>query len=76
MQDVWHYCTVYNSTCEVIKEQTLWRQVACCAWLQNPATLVGVSRSALRSLNTDLRRESWPDSLPSGRHIQGGREAK
>lgn len=54
---LWQYCTVHNSACKVIEEQTLWGQTVCRVWLPNLDAVVRVPRSALRPLSADLRPE-------------------
>jgi superfamily II DNA or RNA helicase len=54
---LWQYCTVHNSACKVIEEQTLWGQTVCRVWLPNQEAVVRVPRSALRPLSADLQPE-------------------
>jgi superfamily II DNA or RNA helicase len=57
MQQLWQYCTVYNSACKIIDEQTIWGQTVCRVWLPNQDSVVRVPRSALRPLSADLQPE-------------------
>jgi superfamily II DNA or RNA helicase len=57
MDSPWQYCTIHNSACKVIEEQTLWGQVVCRVWLPNQDAVVRVHRSALQPLRSDLQPE-------------------
>jgi superfamily II DNA or RNA helicase len=57
MQELWQYCTVYNSVCKIIDEQTMWGQTVCRVWLPNQDSVVRVPRCTLVPLNVNLQPE-------------------